>query len=457
MSDLIIVEKFGGGGSQSAAHIERNVEHFIQDPNIEAAVFSGPGGSAGRATDRMIRMTELHAADKDHGELLNEIEQQFAEITPDSASALISPALDEIKRGFENGYGYSWLKARPEYFTTNVYGFLLNEAGVEVNIVNPVGAIFADEHGRLNTVRTLGGLSKALRPDMLNLVPGFSAMDPEWNMVNISRGSTDIVAAVTGRTYKQLYPRAQVDVILRKDDVHGILRAGPKIKENAEIATELSIPEVETLALGGAEVVHPAVMSLIDGTGVHLLVRNTFDLDHSGTAIVPVAERVIDHDRPVVGIAGKSVVAYKWREQTTDALPGSIEAVSSVFTNLGIPITEIQSSSGGLVEVYVSEQAAREYDTAIRNGLMQLNGSKAEVTAEADLELVVLAGEALRESSSMLRVASELERAAEISGAKVKGFWSTGGEPNLYVTVPRDSSKEFMAKLYDIFIDSKSK
>lgn len=452
----IIVEKIGGGGSQDAASIIQNAERFAGEPDLMGVAFSGPGGRFGRATERMIQLTDQHRDDQDYDDVLEAAEEQFTAIAEGVGNLGIAHAtMDEIRDALDQGYGYSWIRMRPEFFTRRAYDYVLNEAGVRTNLVNPVNSVFVTSNGRLDVPRTYRGLQREMRPDALNLLVGFAARRDDLTMDNMARGSTDLVGAAASGALKAQYPDREVVYILRKDDVKGIMRVSPKVYDGAEIADELSTGEVEALALGGSEVVYSAVLKLIDstwseGNGVIMDVRNTFDTAHSGTRVVPAAMRRDDPTRPIAGIASQAVDAYKWVDPAANDVPGSVASVSRVFADHGVSITDVQTGQGGVIETYVPSDKAREHQQ-LEKDLQALNNGAARVRIDKDHQLVVVVGDALRESRAYLDVIANISALATARNVNIGSLNHIDGEPNISFTVPAGSANDFMRTIYKAY------
>lgn len=456
--EVLLVEKIGGGGSQDAASIISNAERFAAEPNLKAVALSGPGGAYGRATNRMIALTESHRREEAFDDVMAASEEQFTTIARGLGNiGLANAVMDQIRTALNEGYGYAWIKMRPEFFIRSAYEYVLDQAGVQTNLVNPVNSVFVLPNGHLDIPRTYLGLQRELHPTALNLIVGFAARRDDLTMDNISRGSTDLVGAAASGALNQKYPRLPVHYILRKDDVMGIMRVSPKMFAQAKIADELSTDEVEALALGGAEVVHPAVLKLVDdtwrtGEGVLMEVKNTFDLSHPGTRIVPSARRIIRPEQPIAGIASQTIKAYKWKDASADNAIGSVAAVSSVFAKHQLPITDAQTGPGGVIETYISHAGAIQHAELVKD-LESANGTNANVQVGGAQELIVLVGDALR-TQAYLGIIKALSEVATAECVKIGSINHIDGEPSVSFTIPAGWAKGFIPALYRRFFDT---
>ncbi len=453
---LLVVEKIGGGGSQDAVSIIRNAERFATEPDLVAVALSGPGGIYGRATERMINLTLRHHDEAEFGDVLAEAEQQFTAIAEGLGNVgLADTTMKEIAADLKHGYGYDWIRMRPEYFIRSAYQYVLEQAGVRTHLVNPVNSMFVTPAGRLDERRTYRGLQREMRDDALNLLVGFAARREDLTMDNMSRGSTDLVGAAASAALKEKYTDKEVRYILRKDDVMGIMRVSPKIDPEAEIADELSTGEVEALALGGAEVVHPAVLKLVEdtwklGDGVLMDVRNTSDLQHPGTRIVPLAKRNLDPQRPIAGISSQDVDAYKWADPTRNDPPGAVRSVSKVFADHAISITDVQTGQGGVIETYVPSDAARRH-RRLKADLERVDGAAARVGIDRGQELIVVVGDGLRQPHTYPQVLSGIFALAANRRVALGSINHIGGEPTISFTVPKKQAAGIIRAIYGEF------
>lgn len=105
------------------------------------------------------------------------------------------------------------------------------------------------------------------------VVPGFYGIDRKGWIRTLPRDGSDISGAVIARGL-----RAQIYEIF--SDTNGIMTADPN--QNPDAAP---ISNMTYMRLAESGAVHPQIARILEGTGISINYRNTFDPDHPGTWI----------------------------------------------------------------------------------------------------------------------------------------------------------------------------
>ena len=115
-------------------------------------------------------------------------------------------------------------------------------------------------------------------PDVVAVVTGFIAQDPNGKITTLGRGGSDLSATAIGGA-------CELDEIQVWKDVDGILSADPRLVENAVPVDDVSYDEASELAYFGAQVLHPIAMQPAMKYDVPVRVKNSYNPSAVGTVI----------------------------------------------------------------------------------------------------------------------------------------------------------------------------
>lgn len=121
-------------------------------------------------------------------------------------------------------------------------------------------------------------LEPMLKQDVVPVVTGFIGADQYGNITTIGRGGSDYTATIIA-----------VSICAKEvwlwSDVDGLMTADPKLVMNARVLNEVSFAEAMEMALFGAKYMHPRALEPVVDTKIPIRIRNTFNVNHSGTII----------------------------------------------------------------------------------------------------------------------------------------------------------------------------
>lgn len=444
MATKVTVEKIGGSATSSAEQIQQNVRRFAERQGPYTLVVSGPGGTFGRLTDDLIDLTEQNAKGKDITQQLDAIGQRLEKLAQSlGADEVVTTVLESIKRGLAKNHDASWVIRQGDEFSALLYAQLMQTASIDAQYVDINECIWLDEYGNIDRRKSSAQLLKVLDPKKINVVAGHPGLHTSGSMadVKVRRGYTDTTGMMIAAAFDDAGLEATYE--LSKDDVEGILRAHPSIVDSPTIIPEISVAELETMSIGGAQVVKDEVAGLLDGTDVELKVHKPGSFA-AGTKVVNT--RNVSKDELAIGIANKEVTEIKLNQRNIDDKPGAIADFASVFKQLGISIREAITTSD-TVTFYISANVYKyrrdDFEQAIK-----LLGHEAAVTYETR-ELIILVGEALRENSKALKAMQRvLGLSANSDSLNIVSFWNNDEEPSVYLVLPYGQAKSFINKLY---------
>lgn len=115
-------------------------------------------------------------------------------------------------------------------------------------------------------------------PNVVAVVTGFIAHDPNGKITTLGRGGSDLTATTIGAAL-------DLDEIQVWKDVDGILSTDPRIVPQAVPVPDVSYEEASELAYFGAQVLHPIAMQPAMKKNIPVRVKNSYNPSHEGTVI----------------------------------------------------------------------------------------------------------------------------------------------------------------------------
>ncbi len=115
-------------------------------------------------------------------------------------------------------------------------------------------------------------------PNIVAVVTGFIAHDPNGKITTLGRGGSDLTATTIGAAL-------DLDEIQVWKDVDGILSTDPRIVPEAVPVPDVSYEEASELAYFGAQVLHPIAMQPAMKKNIPVRVKNSYNPSHEGTVI----------------------------------------------------------------------------------------------------------------------------------------------------------------------------
>lgn len=153
-------------------------------------------------------------------------------------------------------------------------------------------------------------VSACLERGALPVVTGYVGYIPGGILNTIDRGYTDSTAAMTARGMKRLSGgKDEVKLEIWKE-VDGLLSADPKIvgKDKAKLRKNAHFDEAAELSdLAGMKAINPHGIWVLDGEGIPIHVKNTFDPEGPGTFISQIDDLEQRGVRFISGKKGQTV------------------------------------------------------------------------------------------------------------------------------------------------------
>jgi aspartate kinase len=121
-----------------------------------------------------------------------------------------------------------------------------------------------------------------IKGNVLPVITGFIAKDENNIITTLGRGGSDLSATMLAASCK-------AEEVQVWKDVDGILTADPRIVKKVRPVQSVTYDEAAELAYFGAQVLHPRAMQPCMKTGTPVLVKNSYNIEASGTRIEPAS------------------------------------------------------------------------------------------------------------------------------------------------------------------------
>jgi aspartate kinase len=220
----------------------------------------------------------------------------------------------------------------------------------------------------------------------------------------------------------------------------------PKIVKNAKLIKEVSYIEAMEMALFGAKYIHPRALEPLVTKKIPLRIRNTFNVDNTGTLVTatPQADTqkmvkcvsTIRHTG-LIDVRGGSMVGA----------PGTAATIFSILAKEGINIMMIsQSPSESSISIIVKKNDLDKAVNALEMNLLGKIIKKVDVTV--DVSIIALIGSGMR---GMAGVASKVFTAVAKKGVNVIMIAQGSSELNLAFVVKDSDCNAAVQALHDEF------
>ncbi|AOW79217.1 aspartate kinase [Halodesulfurarchaeum formicicum] len=336
-----VVTKFGGTSLGSGERIDRAADSIaeVAEAGHEIAVVAS---AMGDTTDELLDAIEFEATDRDEAEIVSMGERTSVRLLK---AALTARGIDSVF--VEPGH--------PDWPV----------------VTNELGEVLPEE-----TRRRAQALSRKLG-DVVPIITGFLAEDPEGNMTTLGRGGSDTTAIMLGQ-----YMDADQVVIVT--DVEGVMTGDPNVVEGAQNVGEITVDELRNLSFRGAEVVAPSALSYKDeDLTVRVIHYQHRDILSGGTTIEGKFEHMVDmREEPLacLTVAGRSI-------RTS---PGILHKLSGALYEADINVDAVASGMDSIT-FYVGVDVADTAENVLHDKILKTN-TLSSVTVTEDIAVIRVLG-----------------------------------------------------------------
>jgi len=144
--------------------------------------------------------------------------------------------------------------------------------------------------------------------------------------------------------------------VLIYTDVDGVMTADPRVVPTARVIATLSFEEIDELAYFGAKVLYPKTIRPLIERDIALVVRNTFNPTHPGTAIVRQSRVVEGTIKAVTAIRNLSIITVAGRGML--GIPGVAARTFGAVARVSASVLMISQASSEQSICFVVPSAA---------------------------------------------------------------------------------------------------
>jgi aspartate kinase len=175
------------------------------------------------------------------------------------------------------------------------------------------------------------------------------------------------------------------------------MTADPRVVKAARTLPELTFREISELAFFGAKVLHPKTIRPVIERGIALRVKNTFQPEHPGTAIVPDNHVAHGSVRSVTAFKGQCILTLEGRGML--GIPGIAARTFAAVARTKTSVSMIsQASSEQSICFVIPKSSAETVITALEEEFRAEIARKdiERVWASAECAVVTVVGAGMR-------------------------------------------------------------
>lgn len=301
------VTKFGGSSLASAQQLQKVLAIVKSDPERRFIVVSAPGKrypDDTKVTDALITYYKHYQNQEDtrldKEWIVNRYRDMAIALKMDLAIIeSIKASIDQLEQLpiANNPYLYDAFLAAGEDNNAKLIAAFFRENGLDASYLHPsqAGLLVSSEP---QNARLLPGsyerIQNIANSESILIIPGFFGVTRDNNICTFSRGGSDITGSL-------IAAGIQADLYENFTDVDGIFAAHPGVVPEAQPISALTYKEMRELAYAGFSVLHDEALIPVYHSKIPLVIKNTNNPDHPGTAVTLNSE---NRQQPVVGISG---------------------------------------------------------------------------------------------------------------------------------------------------------
>lgn len=269
----LTVCKFGGSSVSDAAMFVR-VNRIIQnDVSRKYIVLSAPGKrhqSDEKITDMLFHAHE--ALQYGDASILPRIFNRYAKIRDTLCPEFnLEDEFAQLRQRIHTSLDYA--ASRGEYLNAKLFA-----AYARLPFVDAAELMFFSEDGSIDIEKTYSAIRNHLIPLGHAVIPGYYGVDARGTIRTFSRGGSDVSGAL-------LAAALNADLYENWTDVDGLYTADPAIISDVVRAPQVSFAQMVRIASAGAKLLHPDALQPLQGTGIDVILKNTFSGELNGTRI----------------------------------------------------------------------------------------------------------------------------------------------------------------------------
>ncbi|CAN5298789.1 bifunctional aspartate kinase/homoserine dehydrogenase I [soil metagenome] len=338
--------------------------------------------------------------------------------------------------------------AHGERLAAQILSAMLRQRSVATTVVDGTAVIHTDgRHGNAapDLARTDAEAPRVIEAAFANaqvvVVPGFIGTGASGDVVTLSRGGSDLTAAVLARAMQAR------EVTLWKD-VPGCMTADPRIVPEARVVPLLDAREASELAYYGAKVLHPRTLLPLR-VGTTLRLRPFGDPGAAGTTIVVGRTARGAPVRAISGISDQALVTVSGTGML--GVPGVAARVFGALANSHISVSMIsQASSEQSICFTIPGDRANEVEALLREAFaMELQRREVEeISVRAGLVTVAVVGSGMARTPG---IAARIFNAVAHAGVNIIAIAQGASERNVSFVVDAKEAAAAVRAVHSTF------
>jgi aspartokinase/homoserine dehydrogenase 1 len=291
--------------------------------------------------------------------------------------------------------------------------------------------------------RAKAELGAAIERGTIPVVTGYIGATEHGATTTLGRGASDFTASILGSAL-------DADLVSIYTDVDGVMTADPRNVPDARVLPTLSYEEIGELAYFGAKVLQPKAIRPIVERDIALVIRNTFNPEHPGTAIVRQAHAANGAVKAVTAIRDMSIITVAGRGML--GIPGVAARTFSAVARVNASCLMIsQASSEQSICFVVPSPTSLSVSEALHDELRaeierrDIDG----IAAQDDVVIVTVVGAGMRGTPG---IAGEVFGILGRERINIHAIAQGSSECSISLVVERDDAHTAVAKLHELAI-----
>lgn len=448
-----IVCKFGGSSVATSEKI-RQIEKILSlNPKRRCVVLSAPGKSQGittKVTDLLIHICKASLKGYDVAAESAAVKKRYHDIyEPLGVSrTTIEEAVAELDQRIHADSAdparYSdAIIAFGEELSARLFAAYLQTRGIAAQSVLPqqIGLLVTEKYGDAQALpessTNLSAL-KTLCQETIVVFPGFFGITRNNHIATFSRGGSDLTGALVAEA---------LDAVEYENwtDVDGIYSANPTMIPSPCQIPSLTYKEMRELSYMGFNVLHEEAVKPVRKKKIPIRLRNTNNLDNSGTLIV--TER-LPSERDIIGIAcGGRFCSFTVHKFLMNREIGFVRRLLEIFEKMGLSFEHCPSGVDNISVILDQNQLHPE---SVNNILRDIENELQpdDLRVEFGIALIAVVGEGLIHKIGLLsRAATALAR----SNINIKIANQGSSEISMIFGIDFAEEEKAVNALYDEF------
>lgn len=321
-----------------------------------------------------------------------------------------------------------------ELLSTTLLYYRMKQRGIDAVFLDSRDMFITDNtftNANVDMSMTMKNIAATIKPEpgRIYVAQGFIARTTAGITSTLGRGGSDYSAAIIGAALR-------ADEIQIWTDVCGIMTTDPRIVDNVTTIPEISYEEAAELAFFGAKVVHPSTIQPAVKRAIPVMVKNSRDPGHPGTAIKKNVEgkglRAIACKKDITVV---TIVSSRMLNTY-----GFLSRIFSIFEKYRTPVDLIATSE-------VSVSMTIDIDNNL-NDIIQELSELGEVSIDSDQSIICMVGPHLWKDTSFLSKAF-----AAMKGVPIRLITVGSSEINLSMVVSNKNANTVIKYLHTAFLE----